>query len=135
MADSCYENQQSVDSTQQLTSKTPTTRQKNPKRVAAGKAIAEKTRKAREDQKKALVEAQIIIENNKIKQPVVAPSVVDPPVAEQPVGESTKNVLTNTQWLSVISIFVSMVGIYYKREEIKTLFTKKPPQTPPAITC
>ena len=40
MADS--ETQQLVDSTQQVTSKTPATKQKNPKRVAAGKAIAQK---------------------------------------------------------------------------------------------
>ena len=32
---------------QQVTSKTPATRQKNPKRVAAGKAVAERTRIAR----------------------------------------------------------------------------------------
>ena len=37
---------------QQVTSKTPATKPKNPKRVAAGKAIAEKTRIAREAQKK-----------------------------------------------------------------------------------
>ena len=42
-------------------------------------------------------------------------------------SESTKNVLTTTQWFSVISIFVSLAGIYYKREEIKSLLTKKPP--------
>ena len=46
------EPQQPVDTTQQVTSKTPGTKQKNPKRVAAGKAIAEKTRLAREAQKK-----------------------------------------------------------------------------------
>ena len=51
--------QQPVD--QQVTTKTPATKQKNPKRVAAGKAIAEKTRIAREAQKKALIEAQSII--------------------------------------------------------------------------
>ena len=54
MADS--ETQQPVDSTRQVTSKTPTTRQKNPNRVAAGRAIAEKTRQAREAQKKALAD-------------------------------------------------------------------------------
>ena len=41
-----------VDTTQQVTSKTPTTKQKNPKRVAAGKAIAAKTKQARKAQKK-----------------------------------------------------------------------------------
>ena len=34
--------------------------------------------------------------------------VTDPPVDD---SESTKNVLTTTQWLSVISIFVSLVEI------------------------
>ena len=63
MADS--ENQQLVDTTQQVTSQTPTTKTKNPKRVAAGKAIAEKTRLAREAQKKALDEANAIIANKK----------------------------------------------------------------------
>ena len=55
MADS--ETQQSVDSTQQVTSKTPATKQKNPKRVAAGQAIAQKTKQPREEKKKALIEA------------------------------------------------------------------------------
>ena len=50
--------------TQQVTSKTPATKQKNPKRVAAGKAIAERTKLAREAQKKALIEAQSIIAKN-----------------------------------------------------------------------
>ena len=115
--------QQPVDTTQQVTSKTPATKQKNPKRVAAGKAIAERTRIAREAQKKALIEAQSMIANNQTK---VAP----PPVSETPVSESTKNVLTTTQWLSVISIVVSLAGIHYKREEIKGLLTKKPPLPP-----
>ena len=50
MADS--ETQQPVDTTQQVTSTTPVMKQKNPKRVAAGKAIAERTKQAREAQKK-----------------------------------------------------------------------------------
>ena len=99
--------QQPVDSSHQVTSKTPTTwpKQKNSKRVAAGKAIAEKTKQARESQKKALAEAQIITANNQLKQ--AAPPVVEPPPADTPVeSESTKNILTTTQWLSVISILV-----------------------------
>ena len=115
--------QQPVDTTQQVTSKTPTTRQKNPKRVAAGKAITDKTRQAREAQKKALAEANIIA-NKQLKQ--AAPPGVDPPVADTPVeSKSTKNVLTTTQWLSVISIFVSLAGISCKREKIKGFSTKK----------
>ena len=123
---------QPVDSSQHVTSKIPVTKQKNPKRVAAAKAIADKTKQARQAQKKALAEAQIIIVNEKL-QKKSDPPVVEPPVAEpQPAAvETTRNVLTTTQWLSVISIFLSMVGIYYEREEIKNLLTKKPPQTPP----
>ena len=115
--------QQPVD--QQVTSKTPATKQKNPKRVAAGKAIAEKTKQAREAQKKALAEAQVIIADNQLKQ-------ADPPPntnSDEP-QPTTKNVLTTTQWLSVISIIVSLVGVYYKREEIKNVFAKK--ATPPS---
>ena len=115
---------------QQVTSQTPATKQKNPKRVAAGKAIAERTRIAREAQKKALIEAHNIIANNQTKPadpPSAAPettkNVADPP------SETTKNVLTTTQWLSVISIIVSLAGLYYKREEIKNVFAKK--ATPP----
>ena len=123
MADS--ETQQPVD--QQVTSKTPATKQKNPKRVAVGKAIAERTRVAHEAQKKALIEAQSIIAQAKVDPPPDTPSA-DPPV------EPTKNVLTTTQWLSVISIIVSLAGIYYKREEIKGVFTKKTPVETPLLS-
>ena len=41
---------------------------KNPKRVAAGKAVAEKTRQACQVQKKALAEANVIIANHKGKK-------------------------------------------------------------------
>ena len=124
MADS--ETQQPVYITQQVTSKTPATRpkDKNPKRVAAGKLIAAKTKQA---QKKALAEAQVIIANNQLKQADPPPPVTDTPSADPPVAEpeSAKKVLTTTQWLSVISIIVSLAGIYYKREEIKGLLINK----------
>ena len=103
---------------QQVTSQTPTTKTKNPKRVAASKAIAEKTRLAREAQKKALDEANAIIANK--KAPEATPEVTPEAAA-----------ITTTQWLSGISIFLSIVGIYYKREEIKALFAKKPPPVEP----
>ena len=115
---------------QQVTSQTSATRQKNPKRVAAGKAIAQKTRQAREAQnKKVVIEAQSIIANSQAKVDP-PPLVSDTPSAEPLVEpESTKKVLTTTQWLSVISIIVSLAGVYYKREEIKNVLTKK--ATPP----
>ena len=125
---------QTPDRTQQVTSQKPATKQKNPKRVAAGKAIAERTRIAREEQKKALIKAQSIIAETKVDPPPVSDAQSPPPVKDTPSPESTKNVLTTTQWLSVISIVVSLAGIYYKREEIKGLLTKQnPPMTPPPV--
>ena len=122
----------SVASTQQVTSTAPVTKIKNPKRVAAGKAIAEKTKLAREAQRKKLAEADVIIANSQLKKAEAAAlkkaeaaAAADPPAAE------TATALTTTQWLSTIGIFLSVVGIYYKREEIKKLITKKPPQTRP----
>ena len=115
-----------TDTSQQVTSKTPAAKQKDPKKVAAGKALQEKNRKAREEQrkifeaqKKALDEANMKIA--KYETPVDTP--VNPPAAD-------KNVLTTTQWLSVIGIVVSLAGIYYKREEIKGLFAKPTPAPP-----
>ena len=116
-----------ADTEQQVTTKTPATKQKNPKRVAAGKAIAERTRIAREAQKKALIEAQSIIAQAK---PSADPPA-DPPVSVEPPTETTKKVLTTTQWLSIISIVVSLAGVYYKREEIKNLLPKKAAPPPP----
>ena len=116
-----------VDAAQQVTSKTP--KQKNPKRVAAGKAIAAKTKPARQAQKKALAEAQIILANNQLKK--------DSPVADPSPSDTPATVLTTTQWLTVAGILVGLVSIYYKRKEIKSLLTKKAPQdvdtTPPAL--
>ena len=112
---------------QQVTSKTPATKQKNPKRVAAGKATAENTKIAREAQKKALIEAQSII----AQQPKPADTPSDDPVDDTPSETTKKNVLTTTQWLGIISIVVSLVGVYYKREEIKNVLSKKAdPQSP-----
>ena len=127
-----------VDITQQATTPTvgfhPTPHQlvdtpqraKNPKRVAAGKLVAERTRLAREQQKKAAAEAAIIIANNKAKAtaPVSEP---DPPIADE-TPKSTKvdnSSLSTTQWIGVASIVVSLIGIYYKREELKAVFSKK----------
>ena len=112
---------------EEVLTKTPVPKQKNPKRVAAGKAIAERMRIAREAQKKALIEAQSIIANNQPKADPPAP----PPVSVEPPPDATKkNVLTTTQWLTVFSIIVSLAGIYYKHEEIKGVFAKKAPPSP-----
>ena len=120
---------------QQVTTKTPGTKQKNPKRVAAGKAVAERTRIARVAQNKVLIEAQSIIAQAKVDPPSADPVTETPsadPVTETPPAESTKQILTTSQWISIISIVISLAGVYYKREEIKTLLSKKVDPPPPA---
>ena len=121
--------QQPVD--QQVTSQTNATKQKNPKHVAAGKLVAQRTKQAREVQKKALIEAQSIVAKNDLKQS--DPPPVSEPVVEPPQVESTKNVLKTTQWLSVVGIIVSLAGVYYKCEEIKSVLAKKPPVEMPPV--
>jgi len=139
--------------TQQVTSQIPVTSQKNPKRVAAGKAIAEKRRQAREEQNKKIAEADAIMANERLRKAQEearkAEAVVDPPVdapvsapaaapvsapAAAPVSApaaAESQTLTTTQWLSVASIIVSLAAIYYKREEIKGTIAKiKAPAKP-----
>ena len=119
-----------VDITQQATTTTTTTttaaRMKNPKRVAAGKLVAERTRLAREQQKKAAAEAAIIIANNKAKAAAPPPEPTPTIADETPKSTEEKNCsLSTTQWLAVASLIVSLIGIYYKREELKAAFSKK----------
>ena len=119
--------------TQQATSPTPTTKPaKNPKRVAAGKLVAERTRQAREARKKAAAEAAAIIAKNKAPAAPAAPAAA---LANE--DESPRSILSTTQWLAVGSFAVSLIGLYYKREELKAIFSKKtappaPPQPAPA---
>ena len=125
-----------VDITQQATTPKPTStpqRAKNPKRVAAGKLVAERTRQAREQQKKAAAEAAIIIANNKAK--AAAPASEPNPPTEDETPKSTGDInkvdnssLSTTQWIGVAGIVVSLIGIYYKREELKAVFSKKTPE-------
>jgi len=46
--------------------------------------------------------------------------------------EDTKNVIDTTQLIGIISIMVSLIGIYYKREEIKKVFNRQPVTPQPA---
>jgi len=120
---------QTADTTQQVTSQIPIT-QKNPKRVAAGKAIAVKRRQAREEQNKKLAEADAVMAKERLRKAEEearkAEAVVDPPV-ETPVATPATAPpadLTTTQWLTIASIIVSLAAIYYKREEIKGTIAK-----------
>ena len=104
--------------------------------------VAERTRLAGEAQKKAAAEAAIIIANqNQSKTPAVAPEPF-PNIEETPkTSEATKSLLTTTQWLTVGTIIVGLLSIYYKRKELKAagekVFSKTPacvepkPQPPP----
>ena len=110
----------------------PAPREKNPKRVAAGKMVAERTRISREQQKKALAEAQVYLANRKNSPAGKSNSANDDAGAVNPVSADTRNDdgdstlkrvyndgLTTNQWLSVIGIGVSLLGIYYFRESLK----------------
>ena len=115
-----------IDTTQQVTSKVPVTHVKNPKPVAAGKRIAEKTRLAKEKQKKKRAEADVIVANEQLRKAQEEAKKVDesPPETAPPETTKVSQTLTTTQWLSVISIGISLLGIYYKREEIKNALSK-----------
>jgi len=93
--------------------------------------------------KKKIAEAEAIIAKEQLKKAEEAarraetPAVeVEAPAAEVKTPAADPQTLTTTQWLSVISIIISLVGIYYKREEIKKVFAQKSPpkvSTPPPV--
>ena len=78
-----------VDTTQQVTSKVPTTHVKNPKRVLAGKAIAEKRRLAKETQKQKMAEAETIIAEENLRKAQEEAKKVDEAPPETAPPETT----------------------------------------------
>jgi len=78
-----------------------------------------------------------VVESPAVETPAVETPAVETSTVETPAVEpKTKDALTTTQWLSVISIIISVVGIYYKREEIKKVFAQKSlpkASTPPSV--
>jgi len=111
--------------TQQATTPTATTqRVKSPKRVAAGKMVAERNRLAREEQKKA---AEAYYAEKQAKAATAAP---------KPAPDTKEKSLSANQWITIGGIGVSLLGIYYKREELmamaKPVFDKlKTPEPAP----
>ena len=90
--------------------------------------VAERTREAREEQKKAAAEYAVIIENSKTK----ACEAKSPAVTPAPTTENSSSSLSTTQWLGVSSIVITLIGLYYKREELKAVYNKKlAPQNAP----
>ena len=88
---------------------------KDPQRVAAGKRLAEFNRKARDGKRS---------ENN-----AVAMSSASDPNESDKGNPSPSSSFSLTQVLSVVSIVVSLAGLYYKREEarsyLKSVFLKQ----------
>ena len=119
------EEQATADTPQQATAPAPTTMPaKNPKRVAAGKAAAQKTKEAREAQKEALAEAEEKARKAEAKAAAAkaknTPAPTSSPVEEtlsaekpEPKGLRSPDWGT-TQWLTLGSIIVGLIGIYYK---------------------
>ena len=86
-----------ADITQQVTSPEPKTQPtKNPKRVAAGRMVAERTKKACEEQKKAASKAAVIIQNNKAKQTEKAPAAPSPATEGNTVSSSSLSTMKNS---------------------------------------
>ena len=88
---------------------------KDPQRVAAGKRLAEFNRKARDGKRS---------ENN-----AVAMSSASDPTKSDKGNPSPSSSFSLTQVLSMVSIVVSLAGLYYKREEarsyLKSVFPKQ----------
>ena len=127
---------ENVDTTQQVTSKVPTTHVKNPNRVTAGKLNAEKRWLAREAQKQKIAEAEqkmaeaeIVLANDRLKK---AQEEATPAATPDTPKETVSQTLSTSQWLSVIAIGVSMVGVYYNRQALKNSFYKIKDSVKPA---
>ena len=71
-------------------------------------AISAKTKQVREEWKKPLDEARVIIANNQVKEVEVSRDIN---VIVEEVRSDTRNVLNTIEWLNVISMLVSMVGL------------------------
>ena len=88
--------------------------------MAARKLVAERTRQAREAQQKAAAEAAAIIAKNKDPAAPAAPAAAFATEDDRP-----GSILSTTLWLAAGSFIVSLIGLYYKREELKALFSNK----------
>ena len=88
--------------TEQVTTTEKKTKPKDPGRIAAGKKLAEYNKKAREAKKAGRENKEIPKENKD----------------EIPKENNQEGSFSLTQILSVVSIVVSLAGLYYKRKEL-----------------
>ena len=100
--------------TEQVTTTEKKTKPKDPGRIAAGKRLAEHNKKVREA-KKAGREKEIPKENRD----------------EIPKENNQEGSFSLTQILSVVSIVVSLAGLYYKRKELMSFVKPENFQAPP----
>ena len=82
--------------------------------------VAERTRLAREEQKK---EAEAYHAEKEAKATTEAPEPAPSTEGESPKSESPKKSggLSANQWITIGGIGVSLIGIYYTREELKAM--------------
>ena len=122
-----------------VTTPTLTTKSaKNPKRVDAGKPVAERTRLHRETQKKALAEANIKIANEKeieAKNKAKKADVGVPPQEDEPPPQQQQG-LTTGQCIAIAGMGTTLLTAYVKREDVKALYkrwsttTQQQPENP-----
>jgi len=109
-----------ADITQQATTPTANTeRKKDPKRVAIGKATYERTRLAGEQLKKD-AEVYRALQENKAKAATAAPKPASDTKEESPKSGGLFGLSAN-QWIGIGGVGVSLIGVYYKREELMAM--------------
>ena len=91
-----------LEPTEQVTTTEKKTKPKDPGRIAAGKKLAEYNKKAREAKKVGRENKEIPKENKD----------------EIPKENNQEGSFSLTQIISVVSIVVSLAGLYYKRKEL-----------------
>ena len=87
--------------------------------MAIGKATAERTRLAREQQKKD-ADAYRALQENKAKAATAAPKPAPNTKEESPKGCGLFGLSAN-QWIGIGGIGVFLAGLYYKREELMAM--------------
>ena len=111
-----------------VTADPPTTKLKNPGRVASGKRLAERNRLAREAKKKEQAEAASIASNTTTTTTATAATASASNTATDSASGSSLSLGT---MLGIGGLIVSLLGVYYQREAIMAKLKPAPPRQPP----